>query len=344
MHGVWITGGVVYGEPESGTYPQQKQHNEELIHHVANQVCHLHQGPRFLAGDWNCEQHTLPPVFAMIEAAGFCDLQDLARDLWGRPVVNTCKQATRKDFCYVSRELQQLLVSVSLQHDVFPDHSVLVGEFASPKQALPRQVWTSPGECPWPQQWNVDPCFWSSLQDTPDEKYQKLWHHIEQQASAALPYPVHQRVKGRAAVRTVKPKFDGKIPPPKQARKGDIRPHYVCASFRHSQWLRQLRRPQAYVRHVGAQDSMTSYAAQVWGSAIRATGFTPFVTGGVTAASAVLGLWTRFRWFHLVSLTLRPFLNHLPLPLGLLRMTCIRLPDTMPSFGVKRIRMSFFKT
>ena len=274
LHGFWITGGVVYGEPDSCNYPQQKVHNEELIHHVANQVCHLHQGPRFLAGDWNNEQHTLP-VFEMIEAAGFRDLQDLASDWWGRPVSNTCKQATRKDFCYVSRELQQLLVSVSLQHDVFPDHSVLIGEFSSPKSIVPRQIWVSPGEFPWPRHWNVDPEMWSSLEADPDEKYHLLWQHIEQQARNALPYPVDQRVVGRAAVRNVKPKLDGKIPPPKQARKGDVRPHYVCASFRHSQWLRQLRRLQAYVRHVGARDSLTAYATQVWGSVIRATGFNP---------------------------------------------------------------------
>ena len=68
---VWITGGVVYGEPESSSYPHQKIHNEALLHNVANQVCHLHKGPRYIAGDWNCEQNTLP-AFEMIEAAGFC--------------------------------------------------------------------------------------------------------------------------------------------------------------------------------------------------------------------------------------------------------------------------------
>ena len=274
MHDVWITGGVVYGEPESNSYPQQKIHNEEMLHHVANQVCHLHRGPRFMAGDWNCEQNTLP-VFEMLENAGFRDLQDLARDFWGFPIVNTCKDVTRKDYCYVSRELQQLLISVSLVHDVFPDHSVLIGNFQSPKLAVPRQIWTSPREFPWPPQWDVAPDFWTSVSGTPDEKYQALWDHIEHQASGVLPFPVDKRSKGRAVVNAIKTKLDGKIPPPKIARKGDVRLHFVCASYRHSQWLRQLRRLQAYVRHVGARDSLTPYASQVWGSIIRATGFTP---------------------------------------------------------------------
>ena len=164
MHDVWITGGVVYGEPESNSYPQQKIHNEEMLHHVANQVCHLHRGPRFMAGDWNCEQNTLP-VFEMLENAGFRDLQDLARDFWGFPIVNTCKDVTRKDYCYVSRELQQLLISVSLVHDVFPDHSVLIGTFQSPKLAVPRQIWTSPREFPWPPQWEVEPGFWTCFRN-----------------------------------------------------------------------------------------------------------------------------------------------------------------------------------
>ena len=271
---VWITGGVVYGEPESSSYPHQKIHNEALLHNVANQVCHLHKGPRYIAGDWNCEQNTLP-AFEMIEAAGFRDLQDLARDFWGFPIANTCKDVTRKDYCYVSRELQQLLISVSLVNDVFPDHSVLIGNFHSPKLAVPRQIWISPGEFPWPSQWDVDPGYWTSLSGSSDEKYQALCAHIEHQASEILPFPVDQRAKGRATVTPIKPKLDGKVPPPKVARKGDIRPNFVCASYRHSQWLRQLRRLQAYMRHVGAQGPMTPYASQVWGSVIRATGFTP---------------------------------------------------------------------
>ena len=270
----WVTGGVVYGEPESSSYPQQKIHNEELLHHVASQVCHLTKGPRFLAGDWNCEQHSLP-VFDLLEAAGFRDLQDLAFDMWGQPVAHTCKHATRKDFCYVSREMQHLLCSVSLLHDVFPDHAVLMGEFASLKKSVPRQIWVSPGELPWPLSWEVDPNFWGNSSGTAENRYHALWRHIETQACQALPFPVDPRAVGRASIHAVKKSQDGKIPPPKKARIGDVHPHYVCASFRHAQWLRQLRRLQAYMRHVAAQHQHTEYAKQLWGSILRSTGFTP---------------------------------------------------------------------
>ena len=108
LHDTWITGATVYGEPESSTYPHQKMNNEALIHSVANHVCHLATGPRFVAGDWNVSTHSLP-VFDQLEAAGFLDLQDIANQRWGQDIMPTCKHVTRKDFCYVSRELQQLL-------------------------------------------------------------------------------------------------------------------------------------------------------------------------------------------------------------------------------------------
>ena len=271
---VWLTGGTVYGEPESSTYPHYKAHNEELLHHVAGHVCHLAGGPRFLAGDWNSVKNSLP-VFELLEAAGFRDLQDLAHDMWGQPVSHTCKHSTRKDYCYVSRELQALLRSVHVQHDVFPDHSVVFGKFHSLSLLPPRQIWISPADMPWPDTWNVNPDFWTQATADPDVKYKMLWQHIETNACKKLPFPVPAKAIGRATTTNVKGKVDGKIPPPKKGRPGDIRPQYVCASFRHSQWLRQVRRLQAYVRHVQAQNEHTDQARQIWGSIVRATGFTP---------------------------------------------------------------------
>jgi len=79
---MWVTGGTVYGEPDSCAYPNHKLHNEALLHHVANHVCHLAKGPRYVAGDWNVDYGSLP-VFAQLEAAGFRDLQDIASSHWG---------------------------------------------------------------------------------------------------------------------------------------------------------------------------------------------------------------------------------------------------------------------
>lgn len=69
--------------------------------------------------------------------------------------------------------------------------------------------------------------------------------------------------------------LEGRMAPPKLARKGDFQPQFVCATFRHSQWLRQVRRLQSYCRHVRLHDPDTQHAKSVWGAIVRATGFSP---------------------------------------------------------------------
>ena len=69
---------------------------------------------------------------------GFREVQDLALGCWGQPVQTTCKGRTRKDFMFLSPELQSLLRSVEVTHDVWPDHAVLKASFHSPNQLPPR--------------------------------------------------------------------------------------------------------------------------------------------------------------------------------------------------------------
>ena len=184
MQDVWLTGATIYGEPESSFYPNYRANNQALLSHAVEQVCHLSQGPRFLAGDWNVSPDTLP-VFDQLKDAGFRELQDLASEQWGQSIRNTCKSVTRKDYCFISRELQSLLKAVHVAEDLFPDHAVLWGVFHSLAQVIPRQVWFTPKQFPWPGSWQVDPQFWNNQPGTCDDKYQALWHHIEYQAASA---------------------------------------------------------------------------------------------------------------------------------------------------------------
>ena len=89
VNNVWVTGATIYGEPESGAYPQQKANNEALLTAAASQVCYLHKGPRYVAGDWNVDYGTLQ-AFSLLENAGFVDLQDLAVQKWGIPFAPFC--------------------------------------------------------------------------------------------------------------------------------------------------------------------------------------------------------------------------------------------------------------
>lgn len=284
LQDVWLTGATVYGEPESAFYPNCKANTETLLRHAVDQVCHLSLGPRFVAGDWNVSPGTLP-VFEALEAAGFRDMQDIAAGLWGQKIVPTCKAVTRKDYCFISRELQHLLKEVHVANDFFPDHAVMWGVFRSLSQVLPRHVWFTPKPFPWPNDWNVDPGLWENMQTGCDEKYQALWSHIETAAAHSLPFALPKQVFGRATTTSTVAVRDGKLAPLKRARHGDIQPQFLAASHRHAQWLRQARRLQAYTKYVERNDPSSAHARAVWGAIIRSTGFSPSFCDWWTACS-----------------------------------------------------------
>lgn len=190
---VWLTGGVLYGEPDAHAYPNHRFHNDQLLYHIASHVCHLAVGPRYVAGDFNAVLGSLES-FDVLHRAGFADLQDLALRWWGIQPSNTCKGKSRKDFCFVSPELQSLLVQVSVADDVFPDHSILVGQFHQPRRLVPRTVWVAPRDFPWPDDFRVDPQVWLSSTGTVEDRYASVWAHIETQAVAALPVPVPKKL------------------------------------------------------------------------------------------------------------------------------------------------------
>ena len=273
---LWIVGGVVYGEPDGHLYPQHMQHNELLLSTVVSQVCSLSVGPRFVAGDWNCLPNSLP-VFEMLQNSGFCDLQDLAWRRWGIPPLPTCKHKTRNDFLFLSPELQRLLLDCQVLTDVWPDHAVLQGLFQGIALSVPQQIWPMPQPFPWPADWQPDPDVWATTSGTPDVKYEAAWHHLESTASSSLPFAVSKAQVGRAHATKTKKIVPGKIAPVKKGRNGDFAPHFLCASFRHSQWIRQVRRLQSYVHFANKHhdDLWCHHALTLWGSITRARGFPP---------------------------------------------------------------------
>ena len=270
---LWVTGGLVYGEPASKLYPDRLKNTEALLQAVVSTVGYMSTGPRVIAGDWNVEYGELP-VFDLLENAGFRDLQDVASDRWGLSLAPTCKSKTRKDYCFISRELQDLLLHVSLLNDLWPDHSVLQGHFKRLSNAVPCDVWRRPGVFPWPSSWTVDPCLWTKLHGSMDERYSLMWQHFEQTAANCLPFSVPKNVMGRAGTKSIKHVKHGRMPPLRVGRPGDFQPHFFGASWRHAQWIRQTRRLQSYVRCLQTHDPNMPHAAALWASILRAKGFT----------------------------------------------------------------------
>ena len=270
----WISGGVVYGEPNGHLYPEWKQNNEILLNAVASDICHLQIGPRFVAGDFNVESDSLP-AFAILRSAGFKDVQEVAAERWAISPQFTCKGKTRKDFLFISPELQNLLLQVDVLQDVWPDHAVLTAKFHRLSTTVPRQVWYTPANFPWPQ-FDIDPQWWDMNHPDPSLQYARLWNHIETTAAQCLPFSVSGAMKGRACTFQTKPAKGGTVAPTRRARIGDFQPEFMGASLRHAQWLRQVRRLQNYVRYARLQDRCdTSHGVCLWGSILRSTGFAP---------------------------------------------------------------------
>ena len=269
----WISGGVVYGEPDGHRYPNHLRNTEYLLHHVVSHVTTLCTGCRFVAGDWNVSQDSLP-AFDMLLQAGFRDVQDLALEWWGTPVQPTCKMRTRKDFLYISPELQHLLCGVQVLHDVWPDHSIVVGQFRSPAQLPVQSTWPVPSAFPWPKNFG-DQVTWS-VEDDPTTAYQLLWQQIEASAAHECPFPIHARAFGRAQRLACKKSRPAQFAPVKAGRIGDFQPQFFGRSQTHSQWVRQTRRLQAFVRLCNStSDHVGVLMAESWGAILRSAGFVP---------------------------------------------------------------------
>ena len=269
---LWMSGAVFYGEPNGHHYPAWQKNNEYILHHLAAHVCNLCSGPRFIAGDWNSEQDSLP-AFGLLVQSGFRDIQDIALERWGIPIQTTCKGRTRKDFLYISPELQDLLMHVDVVHDVWPDHSILVGRFRSLLHLPPMWVWPAPDAIPWPQECGAH-VQWPTVVHNVDEAYSQLWEQIEADAARKCPFPLKSKMMGRAR-RTAPRKIRSQVVTPvKMARKGDFQPEYFGPSVKHAQWIRQARRLQAFSRMATNPSAALAIAkAEAWGAILRAPGF-----------------------------------------------------------------------
>ena len=195
FQGHWLITGVVYGEPEGPAHPRHKQHTEILLHTIASHVCHLSVGLRMVCGDWNVSPDTLP-AFGILRAAGFRDIQEVANDRWGTPVQPTCKQRTLRDYCFLSPELQQLLLATEVHQDIFADHAVLQGTFQMPSKAIPCTVWRQPQPFAWPKPFEPN-VSWDNGAASASAKYAKLWDSLEQQAKHVSPVHIPKGAFGR---------------------------------------------------------------------------------------------------------------------------------------------------
>ncbi len=275
---MWIIGAVIYGEPPGVTHPDAQQNTDLIAHDLFTQLYSI-GGLRFFAGDFNFEKGGLA-IFQQLEAAGFRDLQDLALEKFGKSPQKTCKYSTRKDFCFISPELQSFFVDVQVDHSVWADHAVLQGLFRGGSDDLVTHHWRIPAQVDWPKTMCCAvPPEWYQQHD-PDLSYATLWSSIEDSTSCTLvsqgKFPLPSRCKGRGQTIEVKlRKAPFRSGPLRPGRHGDVKPTFVGTSQQHAHWFRQLRRLQSYCRfrRVHLTDCDNAHGASLWSSVIRAKGF-----------------------------------------------------------------------
>ena len=281
VNGVWVRLGVCYGYAKSPHNIVTKQKTDQQLALLTDRIVHNSTGPRVICGDFNQTLGQLPHEAELIRA-GFVEIQQWAFAKWGQQVQVTCKNNSVKDFMWISPELIPYLESVTLDHELFADHSVLVGHFRDLQLPPPILVWPRPRPLPWDQlpasevtcleiEESSEPF---QPPDVPD-----IFRQLEERAHRALlrqdkPGILPQQ-RGRA--QQIRPKMcKFQRVPLKNSRKGELLPGFVGEHFQHAQWLRQARRFQSLQKLLGATNQSSNHsehAHQLWKAIIAAPGF-----------------------------------------------------------------------
>lgn len=275
IYGLWITVGICYGFPKSTSHLHPKfcteQHLEALIDRVACQA----QGPRVIMGDFNWEPHELHQL-TRLESLGFQDVQTLANQWWGSPVVPTGKGSRRIDFVYVSPELAGMMKRVEVHHDQWPDHAAVAGVFVSQGFALEQFHWNQPKSAEWPAfSWEVAEFDWTAY--PPTEAYARFWNQVETQATNCHLQHGHPAIPtectGRGQTLETRRVVFSQAPI-RKARTGEIDPAYFGESVRYAQQFKQARRLQSLVRALrSGNHKQHIHAPDLWHKIRNASGF-----------------------------------------------------------------------
>ncbi|CAE7816157.1 Pol [Symbiodinium sp. CCMP2592] len=275
---VWILGAVACG------FPTSPSATASLLDAITDRVARQGSGPRFIAGDFNLQPHSLHHAQQWADS-GFVEIQDLWHQQTGALPQVTCKNATRKDYLYISAELQPLLRSVTVDPTWFCDHSALFASFAVPGLNAPQPVWRMP------RQRLLGAEVVKAFQESgdahpppptdPEQAYRDVWKEFESRASQALRSCGQSALLpsecGRATTKEVHvvKAFQGQVA---VGRQGEASPSFFGSDRQYCQWFRQLRRLQALAqstRRATCSDSAALYRAGLWHAIQRAPGFKP---------------------------------------------------------------------
>ena len=271
----WITGGVVYGYPESKRHINAVSRTLDLLRFASGVLLDL-KGPRYLAGDWNLLPDQLD-FTDVLRRAGWQEAQDLREAITGTPPQATCKATTRKDFLWLSPELVRSFHSLQVDVECFADHAVLVARFRTSKVADVQYVWPCPSAIPWTKV-PPAPSVPDFLTGDPTQVFSQFWQQREKNARQALQQDWRTSMGGRGQ-QTAPRKVLRNVAPLKASRSHEVKPGFYGFHMQHLRWFKQLRRLQNYCVWVKNRDvtkpADVAHGLGLWRSVINAPGFVP---------------------------------------------------------------------
>ena len=271
----------IYGFPAGPTWPRNRSLTEQLLTTVTKEVV---LGCRIIQGDFNQPADGLD-AFQIWRHYGWVEAQCLAKDLWGRHIEATCKNASTVDLMWLSPEAAMLCVQVGTM-DVFADHLTVYADFQLPLRAMTITRWPLPSIIDWTQ---VDMDRWQHTcaadhgprfaGGDPDAFLAQWAHHWESTLHGAIQDQPDGRLPSRCAGRTqrTKPCRSPLLPPTaKPSRQGEVYLHNNLVSMAVHKWFKQLRRLQSY-KHAAIANKQTldaeCYRLHLWHAIKRASGF-----------------------------------------------------------------------
>ena len=279
IQGTWIKVGICYGYAHCHNSLATRQKTDDLLGHVVKKIALESNGPRIIMGDFNQPYGVLPQE-DILRSCGFVEIQQFGNFKWNRSPRPTCRSVTTKDFVWISPELIPLLDDIYMDDSLFPDHSVLAGNFRMCIPYEPILIWRKPLPIPW-EDFKVNDDNEAKINEVGNtsQHLRAIFDHMEERVHYNL---VKQGKPGlqtqhRGRCQTTSPQLCTKqIPPIKKGRKIDVQPGFQGENFKHVLWLKQLRRLQSLVRVLSACNFSASHldhSTQLWEVILRARGF-----------------------------------------------------------------------
>ena len=280
-----ILGGCFYGPPTGPTYGSASALTSALLDGATRELVLGASGPRFIGGDFNVDDDSLP-CFSLWQERGWKEVQRIAEERWNIPREPTSKGKTNRDQLWISPELQQWLTSVVVDPSLFNDHSVVYGLFSLPTCRLWQMHWSQPSCLDWTL---VDGAKLDSLTSPPfvwnradmTASFQTWSHHAEVKLRSCFDAnDAPARCWGRG--QTTRPvKRPLTHVPLGLGRSGEVQPKSSFACRQSHLWFKQLRRIQAFVQRASSASSHPALLADqccTWNSILQAKGFVPNFT------------------------------------------------------------------